>query len=844
MTRSDWQKVQQLAEQLLELPPPARAAAARQACIAAPDLLSRVLAILDSYSDADGLAGLTTATIPAPTRAGQMAGNYKLLHLIGEGGMGAVYLAERADQAFAKTVAVKLIPPSLATGLVDLFHRERAILARLEHAHIARLLDAGSTADGSHFFVMEYVEGAQPITTFTRALPTRQKLNLFLDACDAIHYAHLHGVIHCDLKPNNILVNAAGDVKIVDFGIARADGHHSPDFATSAFASPEQANAVPTALSDLYSLGIVLRHLLPSQTGNEIAAIVARATAPNPRDRYPSVLAFALDIRAALDGFPVQAYGAGAAYRLRKWIARHPLPSLALGTLLIFAAAGLVIALRQQEKAAAHRAVLHEMARKVLLEDLPKLQHLPNSTALRASLMQQTEAALALLADEGETDPHRQIELAAAFHQTGRLKAGSTLGSLSNATAALADLDRAVHFYRLALASLPDDIALREKTLRATLEVAYRRDEAGLFEQARQTAQSVETDILALPPALRAHPSMRRQLSTAYHALGNIANDQGYLSQEAAYRRQALAVYAPELANPPAGWLDEAVFRDHIANLHAAAASATLIHAGYSPDAEAAARRALRLLEPCATHRGCQFRIVETQLVLAEILFAAGQLRPSLDVLTQALSGIRALQALDPASAVTTSVALQAHADLIHFQLAAADLPAARKTLATVAALQSTLRKADPNDLLINESDARMLLLEATVLRAANSLPQAATLLTRALTLTLRPASPTPALQELSCLALHTLSEIAARQNQPAESLAYLRQATPIARVLRLAAPERAALLWASHVARFPQNTTEATALRAEPAPPPVSPYPVPRGGLWLTPPKTPPQNR
>jgi hypothetical protein len=199
----------------------------------------------------------------------------------------------------------------------------------------------------------------------------------------------------------------------------------------------------------------------------------------------------------------------------------------------------------------------------------------------------------------------------------------------------------------------------------------------------------------------------------------------------------------------------------------------------------------------------------------------------------------RTLQSLDQASAVTTSVALQAHSDLIHFQLAAADLPAARRTLATVSTLQSTLRKADPNDLLINESDARMLLLEAAVLRAANSLPQASTVLARALTLTLRPTQPTPALQELSCLALHALSEIAARQNQPAESLAYLRQATPIARALRLAAPERAALLWASHVARFPQNTPEAAALRAEPAPPPVSPYSVPRGGLWITPPKT-----
>jgi len=224
-----------------------------------------------------GDEGLVKTEInPRLVEPGARVGNYQLLREIGHGGMGVVYLAVRADDSFQKRVAIKLVKRGMdGDAIVQRFRRERQILAVLEHPHIARLLDGGSTDEGLPYFVMEYIEG-WPLLSYCdeQKLSIRRRLELFLEVCSAVQYAHDNSVIHRDLKPSNLLVTSKGSVKLLDFGIAKllhAEllGHPADATATAVramtpeYASPEQILGKPiTPASDIYSLGVVLYELL------------------------------------------------------------------------------------------------------------------------------------------------------------------------------------------------------------------------------------------------------------------------------------------------------------------------------------------------------------------------------------------------------------------------------------------------------------------------------------------------------------------------------------------------------------------------------------------------------
>ena len=206
---------------------------------------------------------------------GKRVGKYRLLRLIGRGGMGKVFLASRNDDEFRKTVAVKLVNPFWSDdGMAQRFRRERQILAKLEHPNIARLLDGGTTKDKVAFLVMEYVEGV-PLTEHCKdkCKTTKQRLQVFLKVCEAVKFAHQNLVIHRDLKPNNILVTADGTVKLLDFGVAKLLQPDLLDVSgsltlgnnilTPNYASPEQLKGETiTTASDVYSLGVLLYELL------------------------------------------------------------------------------------------------------------------------------------------------------------------------------------------------------------------------------------------------------------------------------------------------------------------------------------------------------------------------------------------------------------------------------------------------------------------------------------------------------------------------------------------------------------------------------------------------------
>ncbi len=234
LDRARWQHLSAILDRAIELPPEARTRYIEQACGSDSDLrahLDELLSAADAPVDFLGSPAVEQAALliasgdldASRTLIGQTIGAYRLVRELGEGGMGIVYLGERADGHFEQQVAVKLLKHGL-TGVESRrrFLAERQMLAELQHPAIARLLDGGVSNDGVPYFVMEYVEGPS-ITTYCRenALALDRRLQIFVDVCEAVQYAHQHLIVHRDLKPSNILVDTTGRVKLLDFGIAK-----------------------------------------------------------------------------------------------------------------------------------------------------------------------------------------------------------------------------------------------------------------------------------------------------------------------------------------------------------------------------------------------------------------------------------------------------------------------------------------------------------------------------------------------------------------------------------------------------------------------------------------------
>jgi serine/threonine-protein kinase len=324
--RESWLDVKTIFTAAVELPPERRSQFLAEACADSPTLRAEVEKLLRADDDAAsqflGEPAWSVDPPPAPAPAsdafldGRRIGPYRLIRPIGHGGMGMVFLAARADEAYQKLVAVKIVRRGMDTeDILERFQRERQTLARLDHPNIARLIDGGTTSDGLPYFVMDYVEGA-PIDEYCRtarlALPER--LRLFQAVCSAVHYAHQNLVVHRDLKPDNILVGTDGAPKLLDFGIAKLLTPDDPDaesgatrrhgrFLTLRYASPEQVRGeIAGTAADVYSLGVMLYELLTELRPYNLAGMAhAEAertvceTAPTP----PSVAVLREGGRAA-----------------------------------------------------------------------------------------------------------------------------------------------------------------------------------------------------------------------------------------------------------------------------------------------------------------------------------------------------------------------------------------------------------------------------------------------------------------------------------------------------------------------------------------------------------------
>jgi serine/threonine-protein kinase len=360
-----WQLEQELFEATAALEASARARVLRERAGGDEELVQRVERLV--AADAHPLVALEgTATDlwlalrdePAPEMlCGTTFGPYRVDAYLASGGMAHVYRATRTSERTERRVALKVLRPVLAgEDFLARFQRERETLAALEHEHVVAFLDAGALPDGRPFLVMEYVEGT-PLTAWGQGVPLRRRFELFLQVLAAVQYAHQKLVLHRDLKPSNVLVTAQGAPKLLDFGVATVlepagEGAGVPGPLTPGYASPEQirGEAVTTA-SDVYSLGVLLHELATGAAGDgaerarralsgDLAAIVQKALAPVPRERYRSADDLAGDLRRFLASEPVAARRATWAYRARLFARRNRWPLALVAAIVVAAVAG------------------------------------------------------------------------------------------------------------------------------------------------------------------------------------------------------------------------------------------------------------------------------------------------------------------------------------------------------------------------------------------------------------------------------------------------------------------------------------------------------------------------
>jgi serine/threonine protein kinase/tetratricopeptide (TPR) repeat protein len=377
MTPDRWELVQQVYEAATAIPPDERPTFIARRCGDDEVLRREVDSLLAHTHQADeklhqliGSEAMRLGDEAARTYLGRRLGPYEVVELIGVGGMGAVYLASRADDEYRRRVAIKILHAGITSGdAIARLRDERQILAELDHPGIVKLLDGARTEDGLPYLVMEYIEGMPLVRhAVERALSTRERVELVVQMCDAVRHAHAKRVIHRDLKPSNVLVDLAGRPKLLDFGIAKLlDGEGAREAVTRTgdarftpeYASPEQVRGEPVSpASDVYALGAILYELLAgrpplSPTGNaaeivrvvsevdpprpstvsqaarrreivgDLDTIVLKALHKDPSQRYAQVNELADDLRRWLEGQPVLARPPTLGYRLRKSMRRH-----------------------------------------------------------------------------------------------------------------------------------------------------------------------------------------------------------------------------------------------------------------------------------------------------------------------------------------------------------------------------------------------------------------------------------------------------------------------------------------------------------------------------------------
>lgn len=591
MGSSNWERLKVIFDEAIALPPGERTQFIENTC-SDPGDREELIELL-SYHDEDSdfletpmeehalyVIGEALSTVDE----GQRIGPYRLIREIGHGGMGVVYLAERADGAYDQKVAIKLVS-QIGPGdeLLRRLQQERQILASLQHPHIARLLDGGLSSDGHPYLVMEYVEGvAVDQYCDQHRLGITKKLQLFQAICDAVHYAHQNLVVHRDIKPSNILVTEDGQVKLLDFGIAKLQDEQQPALQTRAdlrlmtpeYASPEQVKGRPvTTATDTYALGVVLyklltgkrpyevRDLSPGQVERVICEelpprpstqmyrhghheksgkpdrlhrllkgdldiIVMKALHKEPGRRYVSVQQFRDDIHRHLHKLPITARPDSVRYRAGRFVQRHTVGVIAIVAIVIALIGGMVTTARQARIAAEARNeaeqrfdAVRSLANTLLFDFHDAIRDLPGATPARRLLVEHARQYLDSLSQDVGDEPALQSELASAYERVGEVQGDPHFPNLG-------DMAGAEVQYRNALA------IRRALWLNDTTDIHRRRDLANT--QARlavvlswsgdnETAIEVSKQALTLLRPLVKSGDIRAQ-----HDAGRIRSELGW----------------------------------------------------------------------------------------------------------------------------------------------------------------------------------------------------------------------------------------------------------------------------------------------------------------------------
>jgi serine/threonine-protein kinase len=542
--------------------------------------------LLDATPDELAAAVALAAT---PALEGQRIGPYVLVREVGRGGMGTVYLAERADVEMR--VALKLVAGGLASpARTERFLFERRVLARLEHPNIARMLDAGIAPDGTPWLAMEYVQGER-IDEWCKArgLGVRERLVLFEKVCDAVAYAHRNLVVHRDLKPSNILVTAEGEPRLVDFGIAKlledtTDTSQTLTVAgaralTPEYASPEQlrGDAITTA-SDVYQLGVLMFQLLTGrlpqrssgQSLHELQAvnvgdrdvenIVRKAMDPEPDRRYDSAKQLREDVERYLGGHPIIARAPTLRYRAAKFVRRHRASTAmaaGIALMLIVSSAITIVQARRVARERDRAEQVSDLLAEIFASSDPTVSGGDSVTA-RAVLDDGAERVRSKTGLDPEVRAELMYVIGVAYGNLGALRRSVELHS--EAVSTLQDIVPPDHpallRYRVllgagqaelgqlaeAIPSLEDALA-RERRLRprrrpelakALHSLAYAKQIAGDFDTARQLYEEALTHYRTLPDSLSSG------IETTLTNLGYLARVRGDLDAAESLFREAL----------------------------------------------------------------------------------------------------------------------------------------------------------------------------------------------------------------------------------------------------------------------------------------------------------------
>ena len=587
LSRELWLEVEPLLGTALEMDADARTAWLAGIAATHPRLAPVLRRMLAAHERAERSRELETVPrlAPAPDwtsdyASGARIGPFELLRALGRGGMGEVWLARQADGRMVREVALKL-PAVHQRGAVwrERFSRERDILARLEHPHIARLYDAGITEDGQPWLAMEFVAGLS-LSAHVEARPhsIAERLALFRQVLAAVAHAHRHLVVHRDLKPANILVTAAGQVKLLDFGIAKlVDEAAQPAAAedltrlggrvmTLRYAAPEQVGggAITTA-TDVYALGVILHELLtglspyravregralldsmllqepetaPShlaiprplarRLAGDLDAIVLKALRRDPAARYATVELFDADVLAHLERRPVRARAGTWRYLAGRFAVRRKLPLALAGALLLALVAGLVLVERERrvavaEKARAERhfASVRKLANAFVFDVHGEIENLAGSLKARKLLVATALQYLDSLADESRADTALALEVASAYRRLAEISGDSRGAHLGDPAGAQRYASRAAALLESIEAREPGHLgALREHRVVALLLGRLRLeggDSAGIEETAK--AAAIAETIARLPGAV---PLDRRNLGATLAEYGGI----------------------------------------------------------------------------------------------------------------------------------------------------------------------------------------------------------------------------------------------------------------------------------------------------------------------------------